>query len=244
MTGVRVHRVRSRILRGARTVRALVPPEPRALLVLADGANVFSEPRASRRTWGADRAARALDGLAIVAVDAGRTRTRDYLPYPDPRARRRRLAYRADRYAAFLAEELLPFLERRHPALAGITLRGVGGSSYGAVAALRAATRTPDFSRVLVESIPPWIGGGRLLDDVRTAPVIPRRAWVGAGTAESRDDDVAARVADGARALAGILRSRGARVRLRIVDGARHDERAWAGRLPLALRYLFSELAE
>lgn len=239
------HRVTSRILREVRVVRALVPDEPRALLILNDGQNIFSRPRTvgSREKWDADGAARQLPGLAIVAIDnAGPGRGRDYLPYPnptDPLGRRPR----GDRYVAFVVEELLGWLARRYPPLARPRHCGIGGSSYGAVSALHAALAYPGtFDRLLLESPSLFIGGRRLIDDTMLAARVPSRVYLGIGTAEARDPDVSARVLADALELGSVLRTRGLsprRLRIEIDEGATHHERHWAARLPGALHFLF-----
>lgn len=239
------HRVTSRILREVRVVRALIPDDPRALLILNDGQNVFSRPRTvgSREKWNADTAARALPDLAIVAIDnAGDGRGRDYLPYPnpaDPLGRRPR----GGRYAAFVVEDLLGWLAARHPRLARVRHRGIGGSSYGAVSALHAALAYPGtFDRLLLESPSLFIGRRRLIDDARAAERLPARVSLGIGTAEARDPEVSARVLADALELGNVLRARGLsprRLRIEIDEGATHHERHWAARLPGALRFLF-----
>ena len=67
----------------------------------------------------------------------------------------RRLAdYAADaRHARFLTERLVPWLEERYPLIRRPEARGLGGASFGAVAALHAAWRTPGFyGRLLLQS--------------------------------------------------------------------------------------------
>lgn len=242
-TTLRTHRLASRALDEPRLVRVLLPDAPRDLLVLHDGQNVFSLPRTigSRQKWLADATVPDVaPHLAIVAVDHTGRRARDYLPYRDPTTPSRERP-RADRHATFVADELLPWLARTYPALARPRHRGIGGSSYGAIAALWTVLRHPGtFDRLLLESAPLWVGDGRLLDDAAAAAAWPPKVWIGVGTAEARRPDRAARLVRDAGTLATIVRARGARVRLRVDPGAGHDERAWAARLPEALRLLFA----
>lgn len=242
---LRTHRVPSAILGEVRVVRVLMPPAPRAVLFLNDGQNLFTRPRTvgTPERWRADDAARAIPDLAIVGIDnSGRRRGRDYLPYPNPSDPLGRVA-RGDRYAAFVVEELLGWVARRYPQLTRPRHAGIGGSSYGAVSALHTALRYPGaFDRLLLESPSLFIGGRRLLDDVREARELPRRVFLAIGTAESRDPAESARVLEDALDLARLLRAKGLgarRVRLRVEEGARHNERYWARRLPDALRFLF-----
>ncbi len=58
-----------------------------------------------------------------------------------------------DRHARFLADELVPALERKYPLLPDPAARGLMGASFGAVASLFAATQYPGlFGRLLLQS--------------------------------------------------------------------------------------------
>jgi predicted alpha/beta superfamily hydrolase len=161
----------------------------------------------------------------------------DYLPYADPRnPRARRLE--ADRYADLVTRRIVPEVARLYPGIAKARHVGIGGSSYGAVAALHAAIRHPRaFDRLLIESPPLWVGDGRVIDDVRAAR-IPERIWLGVGTRESSRPARSAELVTLTRWLARALRDKTA-LELVVVRDAGHHETAWARRLPDALRWLF-----
>lgn len=58
-----------------------------------------------------------------------------------------------DRHAAFLGEELLPYIADAYPLIEDPSARGVMGASFGGVAALHAAWRYPDlYGRLLLQS--------------------------------------------------------------------------------------------
>jgi predicted alpha/beta superfamily hydrolase len=224
----------------------LPPADPRAVLLLNDGQNVFAE-RSRRPTWRAEEVARTLIErkeivpLAIVGIDSARGASRfaEYLPYPDPhnpRARR----FAADAYANAVVGWILPALRRLHPALAHARQVAIGGSSYGAIAALHTAARHPGtFGRLLIESAPLWVGDGRLIDDARRA-LRGTRAWIAVGTAESRSLARDRELSSLARRLAAAIAGRTpGRVAVTIVSGAPHHESAWAARFGDALRWLF-----
>ncbi len=69
-------------------------------------------------------------------------------------SRQRLREYAADeRHARYLAEELVPALEKRYPLAPGAANRGLAGASFGAVASLAAAWRHPGrFGRLLLQS--------------------------------------------------------------------------------------------
>lgn len=224
----------------------LPPAEPRAVLLLNDGQNVFAS-RARRPTWRAEVTAaelvarREIAPLAIVAVDSapGARRFAEYLPYPDPYNPRAR-TFEADAYADALVGRVLPAVMRAHPALARAGRLAIGGSSYGAVAALHTAARHRGaFDRLLVESAPLWVGDGRLVEDARRG-LRGLRAWIAVGTRESAKPERNRRLAALAGELAAAIAGRAAgRVAVTIVRGAPHHEWAWAARFADALRWLF-----
>jgi hypothetical protein len=229
-----------------RRVRVWLPEvRPRGVLYLTDGQNVFPPGSRGRATWRADETAAELIAageiapIALVAIDAasGARRWEEYLPYGDPynvRARR----FGADRFANVVLPRVMRAVARRHPVIARARHVGIGGSSYGAIAALHVALRHPaTFDRLLIESAPLWVGDGQLIADAAHA-ALRARAWVGVGTHESARPAKAADLVRLHRRLARALRPRSV-VRLRVAAGMPHHESAWAARLPDALRWLF-----
>jgi enterochelin esterase-like enzyme len=229
-----------------------LPSEPpRAVLYLNDGQNVFAW-RSRKPKWRIEETAARLIAsgailpLAIVGIDhgGGLGRSRDYLPFADPRNERAR-SFDADRYVDFVVRTVLPALPRLHAELRDIDHVGFGGSSYGAIAALWAAIRHPGaFDRLLLESPPLWVGDGRLIEAARHARSWPERIAIGVGTAEVRSDDASARLVALVRELTQVVRKRKRRgVRLVVERGGHHHERGWARRSGRALAWLFGSRA-
>ena len=244
---MRTHRVASSRLGVRRLVRVLMPEEPRAVLLLNDGQNVFTRPVTvgTAHRWRADEVAAVVaPHLAVVGIDHARSaRAVDYLPYPNARDPLG-LAPQGDRYTAFVVEELLAWLVRAYPAVARADHVGIGGASYGAVSALRTVlTRPGIFDRLLLESPSLFIAERRLLADAREAVAWPERVHLAIGTRESRRPELSRRVLADALTLAEILGGAGLgpdRLQVQVQEGARHSEVAWAARLPDALRFLFA----
>ena len=242
-----IHRHRVAIDRSStRTVRVWLPAEtPLGVLYLLDGQNILATSR--RATWAADRtcaaliATGAIGPIALVAIDAGRgaRRWEEYLPYPDPRnARARR--YRADVFADEILPRVMREVGRHHRGIARAAHVGIGGSSYGAIAALHSAIRHPRiFDRILIESAPLWVGDGRLIDEAAGARPTAR-VWIGVGTRESSRPERSAELVRLHRRLARAMRHPEGAVRLRVVEDGVHHESAWGARLPEALRWLFA----
>jgi predicted alpha/beta superfamily hydrolase len=260
-TGVpdlRLHRFPSRQLRNTRTVRVLLPPgydDPEnrrrryPVLFLNDGQNLFERlGDFPPDHWAVSETVTRLvrDGeirpLVVVGIDhAERRRNREFTPYPDPLIGIRRPA--GARYPAFLLNELLPWIEGRYRVLRGPQLRGLGGSSLGAAAALYATIARPgSFGRLLLESPSLFIAGQQLLRDSLQVRRWPRKVVLAVGTHETNREAANAATVGRVQALAGILRAAGLgpdRLRLTIDEGGRHGESDWARRLPYALRFLY-----
>ena len=196
---LRVLSLTSTIFGNTRAIRVLLPagydaPENAQrkypVLYLLDGQNLFDEclSDVSHREWGVDEtvgrliAAKALPALIVVGVDhAGADRVREFLPYrdfvedpsmPEPVGKR---------FPEFLAAEVLPLVSSRYRTLRGRANTGIGGSSYGGVAALYALLARPkEFGFVLLESTPLWVGMGQLVRDTAPLTAFPLKVYFGA----------------------------------------------------------------
>jgi predicted alpha/beta superfamily hydrolase len=260
----------SAIFGNSRILRVLLPPgydqpanERRRypVLYLNDGQNLFDAATSTftGQEWRVDETVRALVGagrippIIVVGIDhAGRReRFHEYFPYrdeflrpPDPRPQ-------GARYPAFLVDEVIPYVERRYRADRDATHRGLGGSSAGGLAAIYAVAKRPGvFGRLLVESPSIYVDDAHVLKDAAATRAWPRRIAIGAGTAEggqttcdpgatTPEPDVVADL----RRFAQLLGDRGvepARIRLTVTPCGRHDEGAWADRLPDALAFLYA----
>lgn len=193
-----------------------------------------------------------MEPIVVVGIDnAGRRgRPREYLPYPDEFLNPPEPNPQGHRYDEFLADEVLPFVEGRFRVRRGHEGRALGGSSYGALAAVHVAiTRSDLFSKLLLESPSFYVDDNRILTDAAAADLNLDRAYLGVGTnelalpgcpdhADNRD------AVTGVRRMAAIL---GAAARLTeddtlkvvVEECAIHGEVAWANRLPGALEFLF-----
>jgi predicted alpha/beta superfamily hydrolase len=264
---VRVHQHASAVFGNTRQLRVLVPsgydaPENRArrypVLYLNDGQNLFDRATSAFTglEWRVDETVLRLTGsgelppLIVVGIDhAGRRqRPREYLPYPDRYLEPPEPHPAGARYPDFVVEEVVPFIDQQYRTIRDPANRGLGGSSYGALAALyTVVTRPGFFGMLLLESPSLYVDDGRIFRAMENVTRWPARVYVGVGTNEmgrrdcSPSDDGGEAVAD-VRRLAAMLRERGVpETHLRVVvePCARHDEQAWAGRLPGALRFLF-----
>ena len=127
--------------------------------------------------------------------------------------------------------------------------RAIGGSSYGALAALFAVVARPGvFGRLLLESPSLYVNDGRIIHQAASARQLPTRIYLGVGTNESgtatcdESGDNKEAVVD-VRRLAAALAHRLPKdaIRVSVEPCGRHDEAAWARRLPEALRFLYAQ---
>jgi predicted alpha/beta superfamily hydrolase len=256
----------SRIYHTTRTLRVLVPanyfsPHNRSrsypVLYMQDGQNLFDDKTARYGEWHMDETVEHLVGgfkippMFVVGIDnAGEKRSSDYLPYPDPRNEHDKVStekgVNGKEYARFVITEVMPFIEKRYRVSRGAMNTGLGGSSYGAIAALYTALAYPGkFGHLLLESPPLWIGDGQLLKDVQIAKLLPQRVYLAMGTGEAHDDPKeSAEVVELVRQLEGDLKKKGlgpTRLQVVIAEGGKHNEEAWSKRLPEAMLFLYEK---
>jgi predicted alpha/beta superfamily hydrolase len=254
---VDIHHIDSRSLGTSRRITVLRPrrrhgaaTEGFPVIYLNDGQNLFDPARAfGGVTWSVQETVnrlvrrRAIPPLIVVGIDhGGAQRSREYLPVEDERNPDSRAPI-GRKYAAFVTRELMPFIERTYPVARGPASTGLGGSSYGAIAALYASLTHPGtFGRLLLESPSLYVGNGYLLRKARAATQWPSRIYIGVGTRETSRDDWNEETVRNAQKLATILRAKRLgprRLKAVVEEGASHSEGAWARRLPGALTFLF-----
>lgn len=251
------HDIPSLYLGLTRRITVWLPPEPRKqrrslypVLYLHDGQNLFDPARAfAGQTWRVEETLTHLVGrrlippLVVVGIDHGvERRAREYLPVEDERNPFARKPLGRE-HAEFVTREVMPFMARTYPVARGASNTGIGGSSYGGVAALHTASIKPGvFGRLLIESPSLYVGAGYLLRRARAAKRWPARIYVGVGTAETSRHDWNDETVNNVRRLEAILRRRGLgarRLQVVVEEGASHSEGAWAARLPHALEFLY-----
>lgn len=250
------HHIPSVALGLTRRVTVWLPPGVRAstryfpVLYLNDGQNLFDPARAfAGVTWGVRETVMRLvrrnqiPPLIIVGIDHGvQRRARELLPVEDDRNRDSRHPL-GRAYVEFIMRDVMPFVAKRYPVDRRASKTGIGGSSYGAVAALFAVLERPGvFGRLLLESPSLYVGDSYMLRRARKAERWPGRVYLGVGTAETSRQEWNEETVDNVRKLDAILRRArlGARRLMTTIEPhAHHSESAWARRLPDALSFLF-----
>jgi enterochelin esterase-like enzyme len=195
------------------------------LLIVFDG-SADQDPIPARRIVGNLVAARRIDPTVVVLVDNARgARVRDLGQHPA--------------FPRFLAEELLPWLQRRYRVRAPADRTVLAGSSFGGVAAAYAALRLPSrFGAVLAQSgafhapIMGGIGDGpTLMEQFARSPRRAIRFYLDVGTQELIVPPGGVGSLLGAvRHLRDVLVARGYRVHYAEFEGG-HDYACWRGTL-------------
>ena len=242
---------RSRVLRNQRDLIVYTPPgyDEQAsrqfpVLYMHDGQNLFDG--ATSFVPGMDwRVAQTTDAciakgtvqpLLIIGIyNAGKARINEYTPTEDPRAG----GGRAERYAKFLVQELMPFVEKEYRILHGPTSTGIGGSSLGGLASLYIGLKFPHiFGRIAALSPSIWWNQRSILRLTRDMAPQPRpRIWLDVGTREG------ARTVPDVEQFRDLLVKKGWRLNDDLhyerVESGEHNEAAWAQRVAPFLQFLF-----
>jgi len=158
---LRLHTLYSKVFGNSRAIRVLLPPGYDApgnrshrypVLYLLDVQNLFDAclSDVSHHEWGVDEtvqalvAAKKVPPLIVVGVDhAGKYRGHEYLPYRDFLGDPEMDEPAGQRFPEFLTREVMPLVDGEYRTLPGQPNTGIGGSSYGGVAALYALLARP-----------------------------------------------------------------------------------------------------
>lgn len=260
---LRLHELDSRIFGNRRTIRVLLPPGYDApenatrrypVLYMLDGQNLFDACLSvvSHREWGVDETVDRLveEGkippLIVVGIDyAGKDRAHEFLPYKDYVGDPDMPAPAGKRFPEFVVREVMPLVDGHYRTLKGHDNTGIGGSSYGGVAALYALLARPaDFGYGLIESPSLQVGMGQLVRDTRPLVALPNKVFFGFGGHESDNPVINDKLVGLVRDVLGNFRLAGyddSNVRFVLDPDAAHNEDAWAKRLPGALEFLFGQ---
>ena len=137
-----------------------------------------------------------------------------------------------------LVEELKPWLDRTYRTRPGRESTGIAGSSLGGLASLYVGLRHPGvFSRIASLSTAARWDDGFIVRFVDALPAKPETLiWTDVGTSEDPPSLAYARLLRDALVRKGWRE--GVDMRYLEAKGARHDEAAWARRMPEVLAFL------
>jgi enterochelin esterase-like enzyme len=222
------------------------------VLYLFDGQNLFDQAPGGPREWGVDETltdlvARGLvPPMIVVGVPhAGQHRVSEYLPFDiglgaEPRGRE---------FGVWFMSEVKPRVERAFRVSRDVSATGIGGASLGGVIAIDIALQNPGvFGRLMLESVTTVEQRSEEAAALfKQTDRWPAKVSIGVGGLEAGDGPGAKIGNDRMQAWARLAHARltdsgsdPKRARLVVVPSARHEEAAWAERLPDALRFLFA----
>ncbi len=242
----------------ARPVLVYLPPgyrdgrERLPVLYLQDGQNLFDPATAFAGSWHAERALdrQARRGRPVIAVaipNAGVGRIHEYSPFRD----RRYGGGGGDAYLEWLTERVQPLVERSFRVAREPESTAIAGASMGGLISLCAFSRhRQTFGLVGAMSPSLFFAGEALTLELERHPPAGGRVYLDIGTLEGRRDrrrKTAPKSPSGAmKRLRRLRRSleqtdyrRGVDLEWIEEPGGRHDESAWARRLPGMVDFLF-----
>lgn len=216
-------RIRSTYLRNRRTVWVRKPKDPSVscpLIVFLDGEFYRERMPTNAIIDRLQRQRRMGDAWVVyVSRQSFKARSRECPCYPP--------------FAKFIARELLPWLEGRHPEIRQATKRVLAGLSYsGLAAAYVAIVERGLFDSVVCQSGSFWWNDFWLPRSYARRKRTTRAAfYLDVGKKEIKED---ADQVEGIRRLRDALRRKGNRVKYVEFNGG-HEFKGWARTLPAAL---------
>jgi len=232
-------------LHNQRALRIWLPPsyarEPERrypVLYMHDGQNLFDAGTASYGTaWDvgqtADRLAAKgeMQEVIIVGIDNNADRIAEYTPCCDPKYSGGKL----DAYQAFIVDTVKPWVDQHLRTLPGREHTAIMGSSLGGIASVYIAQHHPEvFSRAGGVSSSFWWNGQDLVRQAPT-PTAKVRYYIDAGTdGDGLEDTVKMRDAMLAKGF-----KEGEDLYFHTAPGGAHNEKSWAARVDLPLKWFF-----
>ncbi|MEQ8187473.1 MAG: alpha/beta hydrolase-fold protein [Candidatus Eremiobacterota bacterium] len=256
---IRIHRnFHSNILNNDRDVLVYLPPgyspdKKYPVLYIQDGQNIFNRDTSFGGTeWGVDETAERLiregkikDLIMVAIYNRGAERMSEYTPVPAPEHGGGNL----DNYAAFVTEELKPFIDNTYSTSTEPSETGIMGSSLGGLSALYMGWNLPHiFGLTGVISPSLWWSDKYLIKEIEADPKAkgPSRVWLDMGTNESpsdKDNNGIPDTLDNSRAMGEVLLNKGYKFGEELFyheePGATHSEWSWNQRVDKVLTYLF-----
>jgi len=246
----------SHLLANHRAVTVLLPPgyeqsrrKRYPVVYFADGQNVFDTRDLTlfhKGTWQVDTLSaqmirdHLIEPVIIVAIDNTSARADEYTPAEDTKYH---AGGKADVYGQFLVEEVKPFVDSRYRTRTGPQDSALVGSSLGGLATLTVGLAHPDvFGKLAVLSPSVFWADHEIIKRVDSLATKSKGQviYLYMGTGEG---DEPVRFLQDARSLRDHLTAKGWELGRDLIyeegDSEKHEEPAWARRVPHFLRFFF-----
>ncbi|MDX1613631.1 MAG: alpha/beta hydrolase-fold protein [Candidatus Promineifilaceae bacterium] len=219
------------------------------VLYFQDGQNLFDAATSFAGEWQVDETMEALSRNGVEAIvvgipNAGTARLDEYSPFPHPRLG----GGQGEHYLQFLIETVKRRVDSDFRTCPDPAHTGILGSSMGGLISLYAFFKHSDvFGLVGALSPSLWFGQRAIYGAVRQAAFNPGRIYLDVGTREHGSGKTqllkhSRRYYASVRRMHRLLAKKGYRPRRDLLyveeKWARHEEQAWARRLPRAIRFL------
>ena len=251
----------SRVFDFTRTVRVFLPPgyndatnhdRHYPVLYMLDGQNLFDACLAYDHVheWQVDETVtrlvteRKIEPLIVVGLDnAKEKRAFEYLPWNDNLQNPGGTATAGDRMPEFLIKEVMPAIASKYRIAEGRENTGIGGSSYGGIAALYVGISAPTvFGKVLAESPVLIPGNAKIVRETSYLATAPQKVFMAYGGKEWDMPGANEAQVRMIRQIEANLKNAlvsPSEVKVVLDPEAHHNEEAWAKRLPEAITFLF-----
>lgn len=216
-----------------------------------DGQNLFDRRDAAYgMIWEVDQTLEKLDiPMIVVGLDSGDDpiRTNEYSPWkfnpPRDKEDFLHLGGQGDLTARHIVETLIPWVEANYRTT---DTRLIGGASLGGVMSLYTGLSYPELFRyILAMSTASWVFQEEFHDFLQRAIPLPdQRIYLDVGTQESSDMGFNQYYLEANQAIYDWLEQQTVAHRYIVDEGGRHNEDAWARRLPEALEWLLERKEE
>jgi predicted alpha/beta superfamily hydrolase len=217
------------------------------VIYMHDGQNLFDPAASFTDEWGADETMERLAAeygieAILVGIPNNDRRIDEYSPFHSPRMG----GGLGERYVQFIAETVKPVIDADFCTLPDRAHTGILGSSLGGLISTYAFFQRADVFGLMGALSPAyWFAGKAIVPYLKMQPYVPGKIYLDVGTHEMGAKRNSAYFRQNAYEIAKLLREKGYRdtVDLLYVEEYRagHNERAWARRLPGALRWLLKE---
>ncbi len=214
------------------------------VIYMNDGQNLFFDSTSAFGEWKIDEildsliASGLIEPVIVAGIYNSPRRAEEYVPYKDE-FNQKNFGVEvpaADKYADFLINEIIPYIDSKYRSIPKAEARGIMGSSFGGIQALYSCwyySGVFKFCGALSPSI--WVGNYEIFKDFSSKPKPEIKIWTDLGTEEWQNMPE----------FLDILIDKGFNIGNDLayleVKNGKHNEKAWAERVANAFIFFFGK---